>query len=797
MHAPKPDDIKYLEHHEKTKLKPDVNSTPGSRSRPTSAQQTTPTQTGRQLLRNNMLGDDSASAIKPASTTTSSTLNHAEDRQTDAKQTRALPSRQVKNGASRPSLNSSPSLYRRKSPSPVSWINQNPDWVKIWDDKPLIFPAIGKNRASVYRDDISRLEEGEYLNDNLIGFYLRYLQVNLERANKALADRIYIMNTYFYPKLTDVKAGRGINYDGVKSWTAKIDLFSFDYIVVPVNESAHWYLAIICNPAKLLQRSDAQPEAEKAEPAADPEDKTNGEPRGRPAEGLISTVGEQVEQMSLEEVKPEEEQPKEEEQKTEEKGPKASSNKQRPPRKVTGTLARKQNPTEARVITLDSLGVGHSPTCGNLKSYLVREAKDKLNLEVEPPGTFGMTAKGIPEQEDHASCGAFLLGYMREFLKDPDGVVAKLVRKEAPSWDITSPAMRCELRNIIIEKRKEQNALAAEKKAKRKSNVQTPATSKSPEKRQEAEPATPKTPQPVLDAPKNPSSTVKGSPAIDRLPLTHRSSPPTKNDASAAATHLPAAEFPTKAEPATEDEPLDGAEPPLQTEARRSPGTVAATSENGLLGPLKQSSEGPTSPVRVQSSTDTLAPVRPRTRPRHTKSKPATDDASFRMLSPLVSSPTKPTSEKKSASKGMKRKLSNSEILLCQLPSSPSKSTGKNEPVTVRSKKSISPGQQLLGEMHSSSEPMRQHNSASQNGEKEDRGQESIVIEDEAPIKPSPRTMANRPAETSHYFTVKGQSRISSSPPSDPKVQKKHYMKDDREAIPSIEGPPETVDLTK
>ncbi|GJC81856.1 ubiquitin-like-specific protease 2 [Colletotrichum liriopes] len=425
--------------------------------------------------------------------------------------------------------------------------------------------------------------------------------------------------------------------------------------------------------------------------------------------------------MSLEEVKPEEEQPKEEEQKTEEKGPKASSNKQRPPRKVTGTLARKQNPTEARVITLDSLGVGHSPTCGNLKSYLVREAKDKLNLEVEPPGTFGMTAKGIPEQEDHASCGAFLLGYMREFLKDPDGVVAKLVRKEAPSWDITSPAMRCELRNIIIEKRKEQNALAAEKKAKRKSNVQTPATSKSPEKRQEAEPATPKTPQPVLDAPKNPSSTVKGSPAIDRLPLTHCSSPPTKNDASAAATYLPAAESPTKAEPATEDEPLDGVEPPLQTEARRSPGTVAATSENGLLGPLKQSSEGPTSPVRVQSSTDTLAPVRPRTRPRHTKSKPTTDDASFRMLSPLVSSPAKPTSEKKSASKGIKRKLSNSEILLCQLPSSPSKSTGKNEPVTVRSKKSISPGQQLLGEMHSSSEPMRQHNSASQNGEKEDR----------------------------------------------------------------------------
>ncbi|OHW94604.1 ulp1 protease family protein [Colletotrichum incanum] len=799
-HAPKPDDIKYLEHHEKTKLKPDENSTPGSRPRPISAQQTTPTQTGRQLLRHGMQGDGSASAIKPASTTTSFfTLNHAKDRRTDAKQTRALPSRQVKDGASRPTLNSSPSLYGRKSPSPVSWINQNPDWVKIWDDKPLIFPAIGKNRASVYRDDISRLEEGEYLNDNLIGFYLRYLQVNLERANKALADRIYIMNTYFYPKLTDVKAGRGINYDGVKSWTAKIDLFSFDYIVVPVNESAHWYLAIICNPARLLQRTDAQPKAEKTEPAEDREDKTDGELGGRSAaEGLISTVGEQVEHMSLEEVKPEEGQPREEGQKTEEKGPKVSSNKQRPPRKLTGTLARKQDPSEARVITLDSLGVGHSPTCGNLKSYLVREAKDKRNFEVEPPGTFGMTAKGIPEQEDHASCGAFLLGYMREFLKDPDGVVAKLVRKEAPSWDITSPAMRSELRNIIIEKRKEQNALAAEKKAKRKSNAQSPATSKSPEKRQEAEPATPKTPQPVLDAPKNPSSTVKGSPAIDRLPLNHRSNPLAKDDASAGAAHLQVAEPPTEAEPTSDDGPLNGVEPPLQTEAPRSSGTVAATSEeNGLLGPLKQSSEGPKSPVRVQSRTDTSTPVRLRTSPRHTKSKPANDDGAFRMLSPLVSSPAKPTSEKRSASKGTKRKLSNSEILLCRLPSSPSKSPRRNEPVTVCSKKSISPSQQLLGEMHSSSESTRQHNSASQNGEKQVKRQESIVIEDEAPLKPSPHRMTNKPIETSRYFSAKDPSRISSSPLSGPKVQKKHSMKDDGEAIPSIEDPSETVDLTK
>ncbi|KAK1999683.1 hypothetical protein LX36DRAFT_655197 [Colletotrichum falcatum] len=799
--APNPDDIVYLEHREKTRTNPAVDSTSGDQSRPTSAQQNTPTQTSRPLLRRSMQGDGSESAKTPAPTTSSFfALNDAKDSQVDVQRTRALSSRKLNDGASRSVLNSSPSLYRRKSPSPISWVNQNPDWVNIWDDKPLIFPATGRNRASVYRDDISRLEEGEYLNDNLIGFYLRYLQVNLERENKALADRIYIMNTYFYPKLTDVKAGRGINYEGVKSWTAKIDLFSFDYIVVPVNESAHWYLAIICNPAKLLQRTDAQLNAEKLDSAEGSGGPPKPEPKEcPPEESSMSTVGEQVEQMSIEEDKPEEEQPTEEPQEVGEKSLRVSSNKQRPPRKVTGALARKQDPTEARVITLDSLGVGHSPTCGNLKTYLVREAKDKKNMEVEPPATFGMTAKGIPEQEDHASCGAFLLGYMREFLNDPDGVVASLVRKETPSWDITSPAMRSELRNIIIEKRKEQNALAAAKKAKRKSNVQSSAASKSPEKCQEGESAAPRTPQPAPDAPKNPSSTVKGSPAIAHLPVHGRSSPSANDAVGAAAAHVPAAEPPTQAVSSTKVVSPKSVEPSLRTEAPELPSIVAATSEgSGLLGLLEESSEGSQTPVRVQPQTaDSPTPGRLRTSPRHTKSKPANDGGMSRMLHPLVSSPANPASEKKSASKSTKRKLSNSETLLCKLPSSPSESTSHNELVTHRSnkKKSISPSQQLLGEMRSSSVSTRQRKSALGNGEEEAKRQESIVIEDEAPPRPSPRTMTDGPTLTSRYFQGKGLSNTHSSPSAEPNVKKGHSMKNIGEAIPSIENP-ETVDLT-
>ncbi|PHH63762.1 hypothetical protein CDD81_5527 [Ophiocordyceps australis] len=138
---------------------------------------------------------------------------------------------------------SSPPPAKRQR-TPESWTAKNPDWQKAWKSS-LVFPATGKNRATVDADDIVRLDEGQLLNDNLLAFYLRYLEHKLEVQNSEAQSKVYIFSTFFYEKLRSTRSK--INYEGVKTWTAKIDLFSYDYVIVPVNESAHWYLAIICN----------------------------------------------------------------------------------------------------------------------------------------------------------------------------------------------------------------------------------------------------------------------------------------------------------------------------------------------------------------------------------------------------------------------------------------------------------------------------------------------------------------------------------------------------------------------
>ena len=62
-----------------------------------------------------------------------------------------------------------------------------------------------QQRTTVDARDIERLDEGEFLNDNLIAFYLRFLKVQLEKSHPELSKRIYFQNTYFYETLTKGK----------------------------------------------------------------------------------------------------------------------------------------------------------------------------------------------------------------------------------------------------------------------------------------------------------------------------------------------------------------------------------------------------------------------------------------------------------------------------------------------------------------------------------------------------------------------------------------------------------------
>ncbi|KAK4169066.1 hypothetical protein QBC43DRAFT_330274 [Cladorrhinum sp. PSN259] len=355
------------------------------------------------------------------------------------------------------------SIDVEKLPAPQRWTEEHPEWEEQWAT-PLVY-----KRTTVDKDDIPRLDEGQFLNDNLISFGLRYLFDEFANRDQNINKRAYFHNSFFYTKL---KGPRGtINYDSVKNWTAKVDLLSYDYIVVPVNENFHWWVAIICNPGR-LDPDLAQPTESSAAEMADasgnrtniPEPSNNADSSdvkmtGMDDEGNLQAMGKTTinnsSYLSIDNAAG---------QSlvrsdivdliTDDKDAGAAlsptiKTKQR--RKSSIVPSRRPKLGDPRIITLDSLNQGHSPAVTVLKKYLIAEFEHKRNKTItDVPSPFGMKATNIPTQDNFCDCGIYLLAYIQEFVRRPDEFIQAILSKEAMDWNFDPSKFRVYWRDTIL-----------------------------------------------------------------------------------------------------------------------------------------------------------------------------------------------------------------------------------------------------------------------------------------------------------------------------------------------------------
>lgn len=222
-------------------------------------------------------------------------------------------------------------------------------------------------RELVTEHDYKTLGHNEYLNDNIINFYLTYLHQNLPAKQK---DQIHIYSSHFYSRLkgsgrkTPVVADKSKSkdvqtkttyaeqcYERVKSWTKKIDIYSKKMLIFPICDEEHWFVIIVCNPGQVLsQKNNSDFEKERRR------------------------------QMKLE--------------------------------------GRGCDPF---LLVLDSLNSTHSTALSRIRSYLQFEYMEKKGY----PLTFGrdkMEEKHpeIPQQPNSCDCGIFLLHYVELVFKDFD-----------------------------------------------------------------------------------------------------------------------------------------------------------------------------------------------------------------------------------------------------------------------------------------------------------------------------------------------------------------------------------------
>ncbi|KAJ3537073.1 hypothetical protein NMY22_g5752 [Coprinellus aureogranulatus] len=279
----------------------------------------------------------------------------------------------------------------------------------------LVFPqdAPGKGKVTITKADAARLKPGGFLNDTLIEFGLKLWLTSLEEANPELAKQIHVFSSFFYKKLNKRNIEEGFN--GVRKWTSKFDLFDRKYIIVPINENMHWYLAVIYQPQHVLH----PPPPESISPAAGDRPAIINSGEGWVNEPEPSTTASASSRSRRQNEKPE----------------KTIGRARRPEPKAKTTFC----PNRTYILTMDSLGSKHHRVCTQLAKYLELEAKDKKNARLT--ANIQLKQVNVPTQPNFCDCGLYLLHLAETFISDAE----RLLRKDFETTSRTPHSEKQEL----------------------------------------------------------------------------------------------------------------------------------------------------------------------------------------------------------------------------------------------------------------------------------------------------------------------------------------------------------------
>lgn len=279
----------------------------------------------------------------------------------------------------------------------------------------LVYPIQGGPGAiSVTSDDLLRLGADEFLNDTIVDLYLRYILDQIKEKDTKLYDEIHLFNSFFYKRLASAQKNLS-PHEAVKKWTSKVDLFGKKFVIIPVNENFHWYVAVVCNlnmiPHQLstISLGNMADESMSSMREESFQNSSNIQDLSSPSSSPIPTALSPNSQHNSTAMAIDDDQ-------VLDITPKKTHRNSVPP-------------DQPVIIIFDSLDQRHSRTFANIKDYIVAEALEKRSLRVKREMITGVYAK-VPGQRNFSDCGIFLLHYIEQLLSDPAKYIPSLLNRE-------------------------------------------------------------------------------------------------------------------------------------------------------------------------------------------------------------------------------------------------------------------------------------------------------------------------------------------------------------------------------
>ncbi|CAF0798384.1 unnamed protein product, partial [Brachionus calyciflorus] len=279
----------------------------------------------------------------------------------------------------------------------------------------LKYPLVDQPNCStivINNIDYTCLKEGEFLNDNIISFYLKYLLYEVLSPDDR--KRTHIFDTFFYQKLTHqteikrTKEEANLNaaerrYLRVKNWTRNVNIFEKDFLIIPINKNVHWYLAIVCYPylTEPIYAEKADVKISVKKEIETNNEKTENVEKSKSAFDLHDIDLYTKESESADEADPED------------------SRDGFVDKKEENRICLKK----PIILIFDSLRVSKNKrVIATIKEYLECEWKAKYShREKEPEFLKNMTGETVnaPLQTNYFDCGIYLLQYVESFFTKP------------------------------------------------------------------------------------------------------------------------------------------------------------------------------------------------------------------------------------------------------------------------------------------------------------------------------------------------------------------------------------------
>ncbi|XP_015429450.1 PREDICTED: uncharacterized protein LOC107186152 [Dufourea novaeangliae] len=331
-------------------------------------------------------------------------------------------------------------------------------------------PPPAKGGIAINTEDYLCLGEDQFLNDVIIDFYLKYL--TLEVLSESDQHRTHVFSSYFYKRLTSPHAQAVESnvvpqspatkrHARVQKWTKNVNIFEKDFIVIPINEHAHWFLAIICFPGLVgevstnrihLEENDVRKTVHRSKKLKEVKLQavTIGDTTLAPVTTTI-TIDQPDDGSERDEAEGDDEEMEMDSEDDDES--ETTDDKSHPPKVEQNVPQEKDTVKLPCILIFDSLaGASRSRVVATLRDYLSCEYVAKMGSEkVFSKDTIKGASLKVPQQSNFTDCGLYVLQYVESFFKNPIKDYT-LPIKTLKNWfeEITVTRKREELSKLLI-----------------------------------------------------------------------------------------------------------------------------------------------------------------------------------------------------------------------------------------------------------------------------------------------------------------------------------------------------------